>query len=81
MKMKKVLAMAVSTLLCGTMLAGCGSSNESSNSGSSSNSETTTEKKTDAAPKNPDEIPYGCKHIVSFIYDIMAALEDTNKGE
>ena len=49
MKMKKVLAMAVSTLLCGTMLAGCGSSNESSNSGSSSNSETTTEKKTDAA--------------------------------
>nr|WP_155250214.1 ABC transporter substrate-binding protein [Ruminococcus flavefaciens] len=47
--MKKVLAMAVSTLLCGTMLAGCGSSNESSNSGSSSNSETTTEKKTDAA--------------------------------
>lgn len=42
---------------------------------------TTYEKKTDAAPKNPDEIPYGCKHIVSFIYDIMAALEDANKGE
>ena len=49
MKMKKVLAMVVSTLLCGTMLAGCGSSSESSNSGSSSKSETTTEKKTDAA--------------------------------
>ena len=51
MKMKKVLAMAVSTLLCGTMLAGCGSTNESSNSGSSSNSDSTTEaeKKTDAA--------------------------------
>ena len=56
MKMKKVLAMAVSTLLCGTMLAGCGSSSESSNSGSSSdsNKSETTEKATDAATTAAD---------------------------
>ena len=59
MKMKKVLAMAVSTLLCGTMLVGCGSASESSNSGSSSNSADSgktadTEKKTDAATTAAD---------------------------
>ena len=34
------------------------------------------EKKTDAAPKNPNLTPFGCKHIVSFLHDIEAALED-----
>ena len=38
MKMKKILAFAVSTILCGTMLAGCGSQGTSSKSGSSSGS-------------------------------------------
>ena len=48
MKMKKVLAMAASTLLCSVMLAGCGSSESSktdSSSDSGSSSSSSSEKK------------------------------------
>ncbi|WP_295076456.1 ABC transporter substrate-binding protein [Ruminococcus sp.] len=38
MEMKKIFAMAASTIMCGALFAGCGGTNSSSNSGSSSNS-------------------------------------------
>lgn len=34
----------------------------------------TYEKKTDAAPKNPEHLPFGCKHITSFLHNIEAAV-------
>lgn len=37
-------------------------------------------KKTDREEKNPNNIPYGCKHIVSFIKMILEAMDELNKN-
>ena len=52
MKMKKVFAMAASSLLCGAMFVSCGDTGSSSNSGSSSNNVQTT--KADTAKNDGD---------------------------
>ena len=57
MEMKKIFAMAASTIMCGALFAGCGGTSSSSNSGSSSESSTpTTTSKTEESGGSSDSL-------------------------
>lgn len=66
--MKKLTALFLSVVMCGTLLAGCGSS-KSDEAQASDTNETTTEETTDASEEEDTELLTGLHHVTIDVKD------------
>ena len=66
--MKKLTALFLSVVMCGTLLAGCGSS-KSDEAPASDTNETTTEETTDASSEEDTELLTGLHHVTIDVKD------------
>ena len=88
MEMKKIFAMAASTIMCGALFAGCGGTSSSSNSGSSSDSSTpTTTSKTEDSGSSSDSLikvgiinndPNESGYRTAYVNDLKATFTKEN---